>query len=234
MGAEGSVTIKLTAADTAEGTLDIAVQGQKVTGAVRMTRTSTTASAPAEKKGPRKDESLEAFRPLFRREIPALAVAVGLPAVENAVKVLRDECNVDVFVLAGAEADFSAQAVARAGVGVVLGAEVLRERHGSVSNAAEALASMGVPIAFGSGAASGTPHLVLQAVHAVRYGLDTHDALKAVTVNPARLARQEARLGAIERGRDADIVLYTGDPFLLTSRVRMVLIDGRIVHEVKP
>jgi imidazolonepropionase-like amidohydrolase len=54
-----------------------------------------------------------------------------------------------------------------------------------------------------------------------------------MTINPARLLRLEARLGAVERGRDADLVLLTGDPLSLSSRVKMVLVDGKVVYEDK-
>ena len=47
------------------------------------------------------------------------------------------------------------------------------------------------------------------------------------------VAAFDARLGSIERGRDADLVLFSGDPFTMTSRIRFVIIDGRIVHESK-
>jgi imidazolonepropionase-like amidohydrolase len=45
------------------------------------------------------------------------------------------------------------------------------------------------------------------------------------------MLRLDGRLGAIERGRDADLVLYSGDPFAPSSRVRLVVIDGKIVYE---
>ncbi len=235
MGAEGTVTVKLTAKDRAEGTMEVTAQGQKITGTLSMTRAaSAAASASTEKKGPRKDDAMEAYRPLFRKEIPAIAVATGLPAVENAVKVLREEFGLELIVLAGAEADFSAQTLARANVGVALLPEFLRERSGAVSNTAEALTSTGLPLALTSSAQSGTRHLPLAAVHAIRFGLDASDALKSVTLSPARLARIEGRIGSLERGRDADIVLYTGDPFVMTSRVRMVIVEGKIIHEAKP
>jgi imidazolonepropionase-like amidohydrolase len=71
------------------------------------------------------------------------------------------------------------------------------------------------------------------AAYAVRHGMDPFDALKTITISPARLLKLDARLGAIERGRDADLVLLTGDPLALSSRVKVVLIDGKIVFEDK-
>ena len=75
--------------------------------------------------------------------------------------------------------------------------------------------------------------LPLTAAYAVRYGLDPFDALKALTINPARMLKLDSRMGSIERGRDADLVLFTGDPFAMTSRVKIVIIGGAVVYEGK-
>ena len=55
--------------------------------------------------------------------------------------------------------------------------------------------------------------------------------LKSLTVNPSRMLKLDGRIGAIERGRDADLVLFTGDPFSPASRVKYVIVDGKIVYE---
>jgi imidazolonepropionase-like amidohydrolase len=69
--------------------------------------------------------------------------------------------------------------------------------------------------------------------HAARSGLDGAEALKAVTIHPARLLKLDARLGGLERGRDGDVVLTTGDPFDLSCRIRYVVSAGKIVYESK-
>jgi imidazolonepropionase-like amidohydrolase len=61
--------------------------------------------------------------------------------------------------------------------------------------------------------------------------MDPFDALKALTTGPARLLRLESRLGSIERGRDADLVFWSGDPFAPSSRVKRVMVDGNVVFE---
>jgi imidazolonepropionase-like amidohydrolase len=65
----------------------------------------------------------------------------------------------------------------------------------------------------------------------VRNGLEPFDALKALTVNAARMLKMEARLGAVERGRDGDLVLFSGDPFAPSSSVRIVIVDGQVLVE---
>ncbi|HCJ50205.1 MAG TPA: amidohydrolase, partial [Microbacterium sp.] len=73
--------------------------------------------------------------------------------------------------------------------------------------------------------------LRLQAILAVSEGLDPKTALEALTVNPAAILRLDDRVGALETGRDADIVVWSGDPLAIDSRVERVLIGGRDVIE---
>ena len=73
--------------------------------------------------------------------------------------------------------------------------------------------------------------LRFQAAIAVKYGMDPLEALKAVTINPARWAGLEDRIGSIEEGKDADLVLFDGDPFDVFTEVEMVFIDGELVFD---
>jgi imidazolonepropionase-like amidohydrolase len=71
----------------------------------------------------------------------------------------------------------------------------------------------------------------LQAILAVREGLPASIALDALTRNPAEILRLHERVGALEEGRDGDIVLWSGDPLEVDSRVQRVFIEGRAVYE---
>jgi imidazolonepropionase-like amidohydrolase len=88
----------------------------------------------------------------------------------------------------------------------------------------------GVPIAIipGEGARFGDEELVLYAAYAVRYGLPEEEALKAITIYPARVLGLESRLGSLEKGKDADIVIMDGPPFRIQTKVEKVLIDGNV------
>lgn len=72
-------------------------------------------------------------------------------------------------------------------------------------------------------------HLRLQAILAVDEGLPAETALAALTANPAAMLRLEDRVGALEAGRDGDVVLWSGDPLATGSRVKRAFIQGREV-----
>ena len=59
--------------------------------------------------------------------------------------------------------------------------------------------------------------------------MDEFDALKAITINPARHIGVNDRVGSLEVGKDADIVIADGSPLISTTRIVKVLIDGNII-----
>jgi imidazolonepropionase-like amidohydrolase len=65
---------------------------------------------------------------------------------------------------------------------------------------------------------------------AVRYGATPADALRAVTVTPAEILGVADRVGSLETGKDADLVVLSGPPHEITTRVEKVMIDGRWVY----
>ena len=67
----------------------------------------------------------------------------------------------------------------------------------------------------------------------IRYGMKEEDALKAVTIRGAEAVGLDKRIGSIEPGKDADLVLLNGEPFEFLTSVEKVIIDGRIEFENK-
>jgi imidazolonepropionase-like amidohydrolase len=77
----------------------------------------------------------------------------------------------------------------------------------------------------------GSSYLWYQAATAVKYGLSRAEALKAATLNPAKLLGMEDRFGAIEKGRDGNLLILTGDPLDAQTWVDQVIVEGRVVYE---
>jgi imidazolonepropionase-like amidohydrolase len=89
------------------------------------------------------------------------------------------------------------------------------------------LAQDGVPFGFGLDAPwNHADGLRFSAVLCVRAGLDRQAAWRALTADAARIAGVDDRLGRIERGLEADLVLWSGDPFDLASRAEIVISNG--------
>jgi len=65
----------------------------------------------------------------------------------------------------------------------------------------------------------------------IKGGLKRDDALKAITLNPAKLLGLEKRIGSLEKGKDANILILTGDPFNATTKVDKVLIKGKVTAD---
>jgi imidazolonepropionase-like amidohydrolase len=100
-----------------------------------------------------------------------------------------------------------------------------------IQNAA-ALAKSGIPFGFVSFMPEGDPlSLRLSALMLFHQGISQEEALKTITIHPARILGIDDRVGAIEAGKDADLVILSGDPLDLSSQVKAVYIDGRLVYK---
>ncbi|MEZ3161132.1 amidohydrolase [Microbacterium sp. BWT-B31] len=153
--------------------------------------------------------------------------------IATAIRI-AEEFGYTFVVNHGTEAHKIADVLAEKGIPVIFGPMLtsrskveLRDRH--VGNLA-LIAAAGVTVAIT------TDHPVvpieqlrLQAILAVREGLPASVALEALTVNPAAILRLDDRVGALEAGRDGDVVVWSGDPLDLDSRVERVFISGRPV-----
>jgi imidazolonepropionase-like amidohydrolase len=64
-------------------------------------------------------------------------------------------------------------------------------------------------------------------------GLGFADALAAVTITPARMIGIDGRVGSLEPGKDADLVLWSGEPFEPSSRVLAVIVDGVLRYDAR-
>ena len=139
------------------------------------------------------------------------------------------------------EAYKSAGEIAKRGIPVVVGAMGIGSRRVetkdvSLANAA-VLVKAGIKTAIAAEDALGLgaqEELALSAGLAVKGGLDRATALRAVTLTAAEILGVGARVGSLEPGKDADVVVLSGDPFDYRTRVIRVFIDGRAVRVPEP
>ena len=76
-----------------------------------------------------------------------------------------------------------------------------------------------------------TENLPIYAALSVKAGMDEEEALKAITINPAEILGIDDRVGSIEEGKDADIVIFDGHPLDIKTNVVKVIINGEIVYK---
>jgi hypothetical protein len=185
--------------------------------------------APKEPDKPGLDPSLEPFRDVLRKKTLVLVRAASPPEVAGALKVVVEEEKLLLLIVQGDHAWRHGEALKKANVGVLLGPRVVFEEDGDTVNAARNLARAGVTFAIVSDAGIGSSGLPMLAAWAVRHGLGPSAALRAMTLDAATLLGVQDRVGSLEPGKDADLVVLSGDPFDAASRVRAVYIGGKVV-----
>lgn len=152
-------------------------------------------------------------------------------AVDLAVKLFRKDFGLKTAIVAGEAAARRAKVLAENEVFVVVGpALVGTDDEGVLLNYAAELSIARVPIGFQSNASTGVSELPAAISYAVYEGLGSSDALQGLTAGTAKFLGLES-VGAIEVGKDADLVVLSGSPLLLSTEVLAVMIDGEWVYE---
>ena len=174
---------------------------------------------------------LEALRPVIRGEIP-LAVQANRASDMLAAIRLAEEFKLKLVLLGAAEGWTIADELARKKIPVVIkpltDIPSFDALAASLENAAR-LQAAGVTLVLSSFDTHNARNLRQEAGNAISYGLDREAALRAVTLTPAQTWGIADRAGSIEAGKDADLVIWSGDPFELTTAADHVFIRG---HEM--
>ncbi len=180
---------------------------------------------------PARNTEMEMLRALVAENLPVMVSADRADEITQALEVFASERGYDVMILGAADAWRLTPEMREAGAFAATDPDVLQDERGRDINAAGLLADADVPVAFQSGATSGTQFLRATAAYAVRHGMDETEAIRALTTRPAEFLKLDGRIGCFEPGRDADIVVLSGDPLELTSRVEQVYVDGALVYD---
>jgi len=174
---------------------------------------------------------LEALGPALDGETP-MVVSVHRASDIEAVLRIADEYGLDLVISGGEEAWMVADRIAAAGVPVILKPLTNSpggfDRLGSRFDNATLLDRAGVDVIIGSFNSHNARWLVLEAGNAVRFGLPWGVALRAVTLAPARALGVADRYGSLEPGKVGNLVVWTGDPFELSTRAEAVVIRGAV------
>lgn len=187
-----------------------------------------------DKPAPDRDLKMEALAMVLRREIPWRQHSHRADDIATALR-LAEEFGYDLVIDHGTEAHLIADLLAARKVPVVIGPLLTSRskvelRNRSLRNPGK-LAAAGVTIALITDHPVVPVHfLVHQATLAVKEGLDRDEAMRAITINPARILGVDDRLGSLAPGKDADLCVWSGDPLDVMQRVETAFVRGREVY----
>lgn len=176
---------------------------------------------------------LAALVPVIKGEVPMVVIASRAADLMSLVSLKERFADLDLVILGGAEAWMVAEALAAAGIPVILDPTANLpssfEALGSTLENAARLEAAGVTIALTSGGGPGhNSRLIAQAAGiAVAHGLDWDAAFAAITINPARIFGVDGQLGSLEAGKLADVVIWDGDPLEVMASPDMIFINGQ-------
>ncbi len=198
---------------------------------------------------PAHDPALEAMQPALERKVPVVLEANSLREILRALKLAR-EFTLDPVVAGGREADQAIADLTASGARVIYSLDyptrprtiapdadeplrVLRARAHAPKTPA-ALEKAGVLFAFESAGLREPADFVKNAARAVKEGLPADAAIRALTINAAKIAGAGDRLGTIEKGKLANLIVTDGDLFDEKMKIRHVFVDGRLVKIEPP
>lgn len=192
--------------------------------------------AQAQEKGsPEKferDLKLEAIVPVIQGKLPVLVVASEARDIRNAVEFCTKQ-NVRMILAGGAEAWKVKDLLKEKNIPVILEPTERLPLHEDdpydkpFTEPAE-LNAAGILIAFSSFDTAFSRRLPFQAGTAVAYGLPHDEALKAVTVNAAKMLGLDGELGTVEPGKMANLIVTNGDPLEIRTELRYLFIKGQL------
>jgi imidazolonepropionase-like amidohydrolase len=188
-------------------------------------------------KPPERDLKLEALGKVLRREMKARVHAHRADDMLTAIRI-AEEFNLDLTLEHATEGYKIAGILAAKGIpvtaGPILFSRVKYELREMTPKNPGLMAKEGVTVAIQTDEMSAVKYLSINAALAVREGMSEEEALKAITINAAEIIGVADRVGSLEVGKDADIVVFSGHPFDYRTVAELVLVDGQPVHQQQP
>jgi len=186
---------------------------------------------------PEYDIKMEALLKVLRKEIPIKAHAHRADDILTAIRIAK-EFDVRITIEHCTEGHLIKDILLEEGVSAIVGPMLTDRSKVELRNMS--VKAPGILSKAGVKTAIMTDHpcvpiqyLSLCAALAVREGMDEKEALKAITINAAELTEIEERVGSIEKGKDADIIIMDGHPLEFKTRVVTTIINGQVVYERK-
>ena len=197
---------------------------------------------------PKKPAGIDAYIRLLRREMPAALSATTVDDILAALELV-DEFGIRMILAGAVEGWIVAEEIAKRDVSVIITPREKRRPNedisapsGSTLENAAILKKAGVKFAIvpptkafatWGGAGRDLMTLPMSAAFAVSGGLDEQTALEAITITAAEILGVADRLGSLQVGKDADIIILDGHPFHYNTFVEFTLINGKVLYDKK-
>jgi imidazolonepropionase-like amidohydrolase len=192
------------------------------------------AAAGSGVEAPEYNAKFEALAPVFDGTLPVIVSVEKAKDIELAIKFVQDEKLKAIF--RGCAQGFKvADKIKESGIPVIIdslytGPSEPEDGYDAPYRNVVELARAGVMISFSSGdSPAAGKDLPYHAAKAVAFGLPRDEAIKALTINPARIFGVADRLGSIEAGKDADLLIAAGDPLDSRTELKHLVINGRAI-----
>jgi imidazolonepropionase-like amidohydrolase len=182
-----------------------------------------------------RDLGMENLALVLEKKIPLSVHAHRADDILTAIRI-TDEFGIEMILQHGTEAQKIIPELLKRNIPVVVGPTLSSRAKVELAEitwqTAALLSEAGVLVAITTDhSVVPVQYLPLCASLAVRNGMKEEAALQAITINPARILKLAHRIGSLEAGKDADIVVMSGHPFDWRSRVERVYINGKIVYD---
>lgn len=185
-----------------------------------------------QEKPPPVDFKLVSLVPVVAGRLPLIIRANRRDDILTLLRI-ADEYKLKIILNHGAEAFRVADKLAARNIPVILAPVSSLQQREETSRAqlenAALLSRAGVKIVFQTGSFKNFAALLFQAETAIKYGLSQEEALKALTIYPAEVFGVADKLGALEKGKLANILIFNNNPFAIPSRPNLVIINGEII-----
>ena len=185
-----------------------------------------------------KDYRLECYRELFEGKIPLKAHVHRADDILTAIRIAK-EFGLGLTLDHCTEGHLIAEEIAASGFPAIVGPSLASRTKEEVAysdfKTPGVLRKAGVTVALTTDhPVSRIQYLPLCAALAAKEGLGEAAALRAITIDAAKICRVDHRLGSLTLGKDGDLVIYDGSPLEVASSVRATIINGEIVWPQKP
>jgi imidazolonepropionase-like amidohydrolase len=179
---------------------------------------------------PARNMGLETVLKVINREIPIHAHAHRADDIATVIRIAK-EFNIDVVLIHCTEGHKIKKTIAKSKFPAVIGPTLFwsskpETKERGFRTAVE-LNEAGVKVALQTDSLTPMNYFPLLPMNVIKEGMRREEALKCVTINPAEMLKIDDRVGSLEPGKDADIVIWSGDPFDFYSKVEQVFIDGK-------